>query len=233
MELRKTALRLLIISIVISGALAIAALVTGEFGRLQAKVLLSALATSGASICGMACGAAWDQGRWRPAARGGLGVVLVTLTITLFAFWIEPEPINTWMNTVATGWFLSVAAAHASLLGLARTDRLLAWVRTSSIVLGFALAIGLALPIWSTVFQDNLPYFRGLGVVGVLMLTGSLSLPVAARLRGLRAADETNTADPGTRVMCPACSHVQSAPLGHVQCAHCGAGYRTELDAGR
>lgn len=229
MELRKSALRLLIISIVISGALAIAALVTGEFGRLQAKVLLSALATSGASICGMACGAAWDQGRWRPAALGGLGVVLVTLTITLFAFWIEPEPINTWMNTVATGWLLSVAAAHASLLGLARTDRLLAWVRTSSIVLGFVLAIGIALPIWSTVYQDNNAYFRGLGVVGVLMLTGSLGLPVAARLKGLRAADEPDTDAPDTRVMCPACAHVQATALGRIRCIQCGTEFRLEL----
>jgi len=189
MELRQTALRLLIISIVVSGALAIAALVTGEFGQLQAKVLLSALATSGASICGMACGAAWDQERWRPAALAGLGLVAVTLAITLFAFWVEPEPITTWMNTVATGWFLSIAAAHASLLGLARTDRLLGWVRTSSIALGFALAIGLALPIWSRAYDDNVTYFRGLGVIGVLMLTGSLSLPVAARLRVLPAND--------------------------------------------
>jgi len=231
MELRKTALRLLIVSIVISGALAIAALVTGEFGPLQAKVLLSALATSGASICGMACGAAWDQHRWQKAALGGLGLIVVTLAVTLFAFWVEPEPIDTWMKTVATGWLLSVAAAHASLLGLARTDRLLGWIRTSSITLGFALAIGIALPIWSTVFEDNLPYFRGLGVVGVLMLTGSLSLPVAARLRTLPATDETGTDDADTRVMCPACSHIQSAPLGHVRCEHCGAGYRTELEA--
>ncbi len=231
MELRKTALRLLIISIVVSGALAIAALVTGEFGSLQAKVLLSALATSGASICGMACGAAWDQDRWRPAALGGLALVLVTLAITLFAFWVEPEPINTWMKTVATGWLLSVAAAHASLLGLARTDRLLGWVRTGSIILGFALAIGIALPVWSTIYQDNSAYFRGLGVVGVLMLTGSLSLPVAARLRGLPAAGEASSDGPGTRVMCPACSHVQRAPLGHIRCESCGADYRIEFDA--
>lgn len=231
MELRKTALRLLIVSIVVSGALAIAALVTGEFGQLQTKVLLSALATSGASICGMACGAAWDQQRWRQAALGGLALVLFTLTITLLALWVEPEPINTWMKTVATGWLLAVAAAHASLLGLARTDRLLGWVRMSSIALGFALAIGIALPIWSTIYQDDSAYFRGLGVVGVLMLTGSLSLPVAARLKGLRAANEPNTDAPDTRVMCPACAHVQSAPLGHIRCEHCGAHYRIELEA--
>ncbi len=230
MELRKTALRLLIVSIVVSGALAVAALVTGEFGQLQAKVLLSALATSGASICGMACGAAWDQDRWRPAALAGLGIVLVTLAVTLFAFWIEPEPIQTWMKTVASGWLLSAAAAHASLLGLARTDRLLGWVRSSSITLGFALALGITLPIWSSTFQDNNAYFRGLGVVGVLMLTGSLSLPVASRLRNLHVPDDSVADDPRARVMCPACGHVQSASLGRIRCDRCRAGFRVELD---
>jgi hypothetical protein len=228
MEVRKTALRLLIASIVISGTLAIMALVTGEFGRLQAQVLLSALATSGASICGMACGAAWDQKRWRSAALGGLGTVLLTLTITLIAVWFEPDPIETWMKVVATGWLFSVAAAHASLLGLARTDELLGWVRFSSVALGFVLAFGITLPIWSSTFEDNTGYFRGLGVVGVLMLTGSLSLPVAARLRGLPDNSEP-PGDLATQVMCPSCGHVQSTPLGLVECASCGARFRIEL----
>jgi len=232
MEIRKVALRLLIASIVVSGVFAIAALVSGEFGRLQARVLLSALATSGASICGMACGAAWDRGRWQGLARTGIAMTVLTLALTLFAIWVEPEPIETWMRWVATGWFFSIATAHGCLLALARTDRTLARVRIVSLLLGFLLAAGISLPVWEAPFAQNDDYFRGLGVIAVLMLMGSLSLPVVAKLRSLPepAAAEDASTTLQTQVMCPACGHVQSAALGAVHCAGCGARYRIELD---
>jgi len=232
MELRKTALRVLIVSIVASGTLAIAALVAGEFGPVQAKILLSALATSGASLCGMACGAAWDQQRWRRLAAGGLGLVLATLALTLVAFWVEPEPIQTWMNFVATGWIFSVAAAHACLVGLARTDRLLEWIRAGAIVMAIALAILLTVALWTDIDENNDAYFRTIGVVAVLMLVGSLSLPVMTKLRALPdapALEPANADDPGTRVMCPGCGHVQTAALGQIRCAGCDAIFRIEF----
>ena len=232
MEVRKVALRLLVASIVVSGLFAIAALVSGEFGRLQAKVLLSALATSGASICGMACGAAWDRGRWRGLASAGIALVLLTLALTLLAFWVEPEPIDTWMKWVGTGWFFSIATAHGCLLALARTDATLARVRITSLLLGFLLAGGISVPLWDLAFADDDVYFRGLGVVAVLMLMGSLSLPVVARLRALPAPapQDAASASPEAKVMCPACGHVQSAVLGRVSCNGCGARFRVELE---
>jgi hypothetical protein len=221
---------LLIASIVVSGALAILALVSGEFGNLQAKVLLSALATAGASICGMACGVAWDRGRWRGLALGGIAITLATLVLNLIAFWVEPDPIETWMRWVGTGWLFAIATGHACLLGVARTDALLARVRLGSVALGYLLAAGIALPLWDTRFEDQMSYFRWLGVVAVLMLMGSLSLPVAGRLRGLNA-DEGGPATPAAhRLMCPLCGHVQPGPLGSATCEACNARYRVELE---
>lgn len=231
MEIRKAALWLLIASIVVSGVLAIVALVSGEFGNLQAKVLLSALATAGASICGMACGAAWDRGRWRGLAIGGIAITVATLTINLVAFWVEPEPIETWMRWVGTGWLFAVATAHACLLGLARTDAMLARVRATSLLLGYALAAGVTLPLWNASFAESDAYFRWLGVIAVLMLMGSLGLPVLGRLRAVPAANPGPGAAPeAPRLMCPACGHVQSARLGRVRCAACATRYRVTME---
>lgn len=228
MEIRKAALQLLIVSIVVSGVLAIAVLVMPETGRVAAKVLLSALATSGASICGMACGAAWDRGRWKPAAMGGLGMAGVTLAITLIAFWFEPEPIDTIMKLVGSAWVFSAAAAHVCLLALAPDEPLLDRIRLGTVVAAIVLAAGISLPIWSEDFQNE-PYQRGVGVVAVLLLMGSLSLPILARLRTLPRED--TEASSGARCMCPACGHVQTAPLGAVQCDQCGARYRVEMES--
>ena len=230
MEVRRAALWLLIASIVVSGGLAILALVSGEFGNLQAKVLLSALATAGASICGMACGVAWDRGHWRGLAVGGIAITLATLLLNLIAFWFEPEPIETWMRWVGTGWLFAIATGHACLLGIARTDALLARVRLGSLTLGYLLAAGIALPLWNAGLADQETYFRWLGVVAVLMLMGSLSLPIAGRLRGLNA-DEGAPAGPAAscRLMCPRCGHVQSGQLGPARCAACDTRYRVEL----
>lgn len=194
--MRRLALRFLIASIVVSGVAAIVVLVSGEMSTLHAKVLLSALSTSGASILGMACGAAWDRDRWRRLAIVGVGLTGVTLALTLFAFWVEPEPIETVMRWVGSGWLISTAFAHGALLSLARTDRLLAAIRTAALVLGFALALGIVFLVWSFVDDANEAYFRGLGVVGVLMLMGSLSLPVLGRLRDLPAEDNATGAAP-------------------------------------
>jgi uncharacterized protein (DUF983 family) len=232
-ELRKAALRLLILSIGVSGVLAIVALVSGEFGNLQAKVLLSALATAGASICGMACGAAWDADRWRELAVAGIVVIVATLLLTLFNFWVEPEPIDLWMKCAGTGWLLGIATGHGCLLGMARADGLLARIRMASLGLGYLLAAGLALPLWEVSFTDNETYARWVGVIAVLMLMGSLSLPVAGRLRSLREQETPSVAAPidqPTRTMCPACGHVQRADLGSVRCEKCGARYRVELE---
>jgi hypothetical protein len=235
-QLQKISLRLLILSIVASGGLAIAALLAGEFGSLQAKILLSALAVSGASICGMACGAAWDRRRWPGPALGGIALVLLTLIATLIGFWFEPEPIDPWMKCVATGWLFSVAAAHACLLGLTRTDATLAWVRAAAIALGFTLAVGVALPVWTDIAANETPYFRGVGVVGVLMLVASLSLPVVARLRNLPSPAAAAAPSPGSKtalanVMCPRCGQVRSAALGIVECDACGVRFRIEIES--
>ena len=91
------------------------------------------------------------------------------------------------------------------------------------------MAFGIALLLWTTLYQDENAYFRGLGVVAVLMLVGSLSLPVAARLRGLPERVEADAAAGGTEVMCPGCGHVQTVALGQIRCQECHVTFRVEF----
>lgn len=236
MELRKAALRVLIGSIVVSGLFAIGALVNGEFGRLQAQVLLSAIATSGASILGMACGAAWDRDRWRWLAGTGLGLALTALGITLVAVWVEPEPVETVMRWVASSWLVAVAVSHGSLLSLVRVDRVTEPIRGSAVVLGFLLSAGIVWIVWTDPPFSETAYYRALGVIGVLMSMGSLSLPVLSRLRSLPGPtgppEEASDAPTTPWLLCPACGHRQRSRLGRVRCDDCGTTYRVEIEAG-
>jgi len=74
MSLKKVALWFLIVSVAVSAALGILALLTGTFGDFQIRVILTTLTISAASIGALASGALWE-GR----GRKGLPIVGIVL----------------------------------------------------------------------------------------------------------------------------------------------------------
>ncbi len=71
--LEKWALKVLIVSVGTSALLGVIALLTGEFGESQVKVLFTAMTVAGASIIGLACGAALELGEPDSTRRSASG----------------------------------------------------------------------------------------------------------------------------------------------------------------
>jgi hypothetical protein len=70
-SLKRLFLQSLIVSIGLCALLGILAIVMGSFGKFEVKVLLTTLTISGASLCGLCCGAAIEI-----RGRKGLGIII-------------------------------------------------------------------------------------------------------------------------------------------------------------
>src|SRR5436190_10088465 len=88
---KKTALWLLIASVVVSALLGIWAILSGNFGELQARVLLTTLTITGASVIGLACGAYWETGRMRWLPLLGIILAIFAATMIIIGIWFEPK----------------------------------------------------------------------------------------------------------------------------------------------
>ena len=71
-QLKRLFLYLLIASVCLSAILGIAALLSGSFGWVQVRILLTTVVLTGASICGLGCGALWERGRLRPLLQSAI-----------------------------------------------------------------------------------------------------------------------------------------------------------------
>ena len=110
--MRQTALRVLIGSVVVSALLGIWALLVGDFGEFEGKVLLTSLCISGASLLAMACAAAWDKGPLPLLPRAGMGLSVAGFAYLIVLIWAEAKSVEAW-KTAATLLIFATAAAHA------------------------------------------------------------------------------------------------------------------------
>lgn len=183
LSMRRIALYALIASLVVSGALGIAALLMETFGKLQAKVLLTSLTVSAASILALASATALERERYAPLARAGIAVTALAAVLMLTFFWFE---IDDWafMRVAASAGTAAVALAHCSLLSLATLERRYVWVRTTAFALAALLAVALVVLYWTEYGEDW--YARFLGIVSICVTVFTILVPVAHKMSDMR-----------------------------------------------
>ena len=135
MSPKRLALLLLIGSVGFSALLGVWALLAGEFGDVEVKILLTSLCVSAASILSMSSAVAWEQRKldWLP--RAGIALALLACVGVIAGLWIEVDSDEYWKTMVSLG-LAAVAVAHACLLSLARLAPAYRW----SFVAGVACA---------------------------------------------------------------------------------------------
>ena len=109
--LKKSFLYALIGSIGLSAVLGIFAMLMGEFGEFEIKVLLTSLTISGASLCGVCCGAALEAKRARLVPTAGMGLALLSAVLIISGLWTESAS-ETYWKTTATITIAAVACSH-------------------------------------------------------------------------------------------------------------------------
>jgi hypothetical protein len=123
---KKAFLYTLIVSVVLSSVLGVIAILGGTGQWFELKILLTTLTISGASICGLACGALLETRKRLTLPLAGIIFALLGGILLVFAIWAEPKSEDFW-KVAASILTLAVAFAHLSLLLRAHLDQRFRW----------------------------------------------------------------------------------------------------------
>lgn len=220
-SVRRAVLYVLVGSIALNAALGIYAILVGEFGDLEVKILLTSLDVSGASMLSLACAPALERHRLGPLPLWGIAASVAGFSLLTVAAWNEFDIRPLW-KAAYTFIVLAVAAAHASLLALARLAPRFRWAFFAAVGLGFTLAGLAASLIWAE-WSDNDAFGRSVGVVAILFAAFTILVPVLHRASRLELAALEAEEIPSVR-FCPSCGRPVAAGVdGAGICARCGA----------
>ena len=234
-DLRRIAVIGGIAALSIAAALGIFALLSGEFGELQFRVLFTALVVAGFCVVGLGNLTAYDRA---PKVLPILGIVtgFIVLALALWLIWVDSSASSEWddvewkFRTLGVCLVLCILFTHAGLLiGLLRSG--VTWIRAAlavtllcstalaAIVIGLILSDGEFAGEWTP---------RTIGILVILAALGSIALPIAhevSRPKGPRAAGAAVAVSATASGSAPA---VPPVPAGHPA----AAGHASlELDA--
>lgn len=173
----------------LSAILAIGALLTGEFGSTQVKVILTTLTISGASICAMACSAFIEKRGGSAVGVIGILSAVVAAGLMIGGIWGESGDELYWKSTVTT-IVVSVALAHSLLLLLPVVAPIYRWSQVAMGLTDIALASLVLIAVWDDISDAG--FFRLIGVAAVLVVLFTLVVPILGRL-GSRATTDRPT----------------------------------------
>lgn len=208
----RRAFQILIFAVLASAVMGIFALLAGDFGKTELRILLTAMSVAGASILAMACGAARERNRGGWFVPVGIGASLLGFAMVVTGIWAFQDggPGDYWKiaGTLVT---VGIFASHAALLRVPRLSRRFAWVHVATVVCGAILAQMVVSLIWGADWDEDTSA-RMIGVLAILVSAGTILVPVFARLSRDEFAAATDDADAP-----PACPHCgKRLPAGFV-----------------
>lgn len=176
---KKAFLYSLIVSVLLSAVAGIAVILTGSWGDLEIRIILTTITLAAASLAGLSCGAHFDTGHGRPLPLAGIALTLLGAAMVLSIIWLEIVSQAYVKLTVVTSVY-AVAVAHLCLLSMARLSESFRWSLPAAygVVLTVATLISLML-----VFEiDNEGMFRTLAVAAILDAAVTILVPIFHRL---------------------------------------------------
>ncbi len=178
-SLKKWFLYALICSVAVSALLGMLAILIGDFGEIEVRVLLTSLTISGASLCGLSSGAALEAKRARGLPVCGIGLAVVAAVIVIFGIWTEVQSDEFWKTTLTIAVF-AAACSHMALLLLARLAPRYAWSLWAATAAVFGVAVIVTVMMWAEVHEETM--FRFLGVAAILDGAITILIPIFHRL---------------------------------------------------
>ncbi len=217
---RRAGLQVLVVSVVISAALAIISLIRGEFGDTDGKILLTALAVAAASVLTLSNGIVLERGRSGVLAALPTLAILISIAgfvLLIVMVWTDFE-YDAQGKTAASVVVIGVALTHWSMVSIARIPSRYRWLRNAAYPLSGLLAAFLVSALWERV--DGPATAQTIGVIGVLTVATTIILPVLQRL--------SPSGSPGRRRVshCPYCGKSLSGVSGRITCPSCDSSFR-------
>lgn len=191
-----------VVSLAISAALGIAAVLGGEFGELQGRILFSTLVVAAfgtTSLCHLAVVAR----SVRSVGFTGVAVSLGAAACALVLIWDDRsagEPDASWWKALGVLGIAAFSLAQANLLLLlaAGADRAVRGGLVVTLIAVTGVAVLCALPVLTDgriPGPDDEPYLRSLAVLGILDALGTIALPVLGLVLRRRAPIPAPAAD--------------------------------------
>lgn len=184
---RKGAIYGIIVSFSLAAIVGIIALLSGDFGETQGKIILTTLLMGATSITAL-CHLAIADRAMRVVGFVGLaasGVALVTGLVLIWRDWNDSTQ-EDWFRTFIIAGIIAVSFAHANLLLLLAGRRRL--VIRIGLMVTLAMIAGVAIMLILVVasngdipgFENEGWYWRLFGVLGILDVLGTVVVPVLA-----------------------------------------------------
>jgi drug/metabolite transporter (DMT)-like permease len=177
---RTASLRALVVSVILAAVLGIAAILSGSFGQLQLKVLLSTLTVGVMSVLGLACGSALDRRPKDPVARSGIILSLISALMVFPIIWgVHPDEL--YVDSMFTVVTFAVAATHLCLLWIVELDPRHRWSQIGASIAISAAVLLLLLVYWADL--EGTAMWRALGVIAIADAAFTLMVPIFHRMR--------------------------------------------------
>lgn len=235
---RKLALTVFFGSVVINALLGITALVSGEFGDIETKILVTSTSVSAASILSLAMFPAREREHLGQIPNMGIGLSVVGFVLLVFLVWTDWD--SEVLGKIAGSILIfAVAASYVSLISLAVVRREFSRIVHGAYALTVVLSAMITSAIWSEPGGDV--FGRVVGVISILLAAATVSIPVLHRI----SRDDVGT--PGSDAedryehvymdryptICLSCgsTRITIDESGKCDCDDCNAGYRIEVPA--
>ncbi len=227
--MQRIALWIVIASVSISALLGIVALLAGDFGDTQWKVLGTTTSVTGASVLTMASMTVWDRRYIWWLAPLGAASGIPGFAIVVAGIWVEPSGSDVWWQSAFTLIVVASAAAYAALLSRATLAGAMRWALKVAYAADVLLALTIIVVVWTDGADDLVG--RWIGVLTIVLASSTVLLPVFHRMSGQRPPVLAASGVAPDGGFCPRCAAPLATPGGGdgaLRCASCGARFRVE-----
>jgi hypothetical protein len=219
---KRAALTITLISVGVFALLAVIALLGGEIGDTEWRIILSALLVTAAAMVALACAVPLHAGRLGMLPYAGIGASTAGFGMVILGMWSE----TSWDAALKVALSLvgiAVAIGGIGLLDAARVRSHHRWVVTAAQgITAFGAALLIA-SVWGEI--DNPVFWRLTGVVLVLAAAAAVMVPVLHRLADIPR--EQDAVHDRAVEACPLCGSTIHGPLAsRLECPQCGESFR-------
>lgn len=199
-SLRSFALRSLIVSVIATALLGIIAVLGNRFDDLTARILMTSVVVSIASLASLTCATLLERRPRHPLALAGIALAVVAAALIVVGLWAHINATDYWRVSGSTG-VVAIATAQICLLWLARPAARFAWVQWAAFAVWYGLAGIIVWMVWGDPPEEMI--WRPLSVLAILAGAVTIVTPVLHKLNS--GADEATPAPSSERMTCPHC----------------------------
>jgi hypothetical protein len=225
-QLRRATLWLLVASLVAGAILGVYAILVGDFGATELKILSTTFAIAFFSVTALGCAIPLERARAHAVPVAGLCASAAGFLLWLVIIWADGAHSEEWYKAASIAGIWAFSAAHSGLLALAQLRGSEAWISWAENTVIATFAAVLTVLVVGEQWGEGA--IRLLGILAILDGCGTIVIPVLHRLaRGEIAAEGF------VRLICPRCGHRAHIKLGGDACPSCNALISVEVEPGQ